>query len=148
MLTLTLGIGIAVSIVLFQVVGLSAGGVIAPGYISLVLDRPAILITIGLSALLSWALLQLLSRHLFLYGTRRFGVTILLALVITTGIQAMRATFGPLALEWAGLGFIVPGLIAHQMDRQGIVRTLLMLAIAAPLTRVLAVLVVPWWNIG
>ncbi|WP_197435217.1 poly-gamma-glutamate biosynthesis protein PgsC/CapC [Nitratireductor arenosus] len=146
MLTLTLGLGIAVSLALFQLTGLSAGGVIAPGYLALVLDRPGMLATIALAAFATWGLLLALSRVLFLYGTRRFGVAILLALVLTTGIQALRGGLGPIALEWGGLGFIVPGLIAHQMDRQGPVRTLLMIAIATPLTRALAVLVVPWWS--
>lgn len=146
MLTLTLGIGIAVSLVLFQLTALSAGGVIAPGYIALVLDRPGMLLTIALASFLSWGLLIVSARYLFLFGTRRFGMAILLGLLITTGIQALRGGLGPLALEWGGLGFIVPGLIAHQMDRQGPLRTLLMLSIAAPVTRVLAMLVVPWWN--
>lgn len=144
MLTLTIGLGIAVSLGLFQLTGLSAGGVISPGYIALVLDRPGMLATILLSAFAAWGLLVLLSRYLFLYGTRRFGMTILLALVLTTGIQALRGGLGPIALEWGGLGFIVPGLIAHHMDRQGPLRTLVMLAIAAPLTRVLAMVAVPW----
>jgi len=145
-LTLTLGIGIAFSLVLFQLVGLSAGGVIAPGYIALVLDRPGILSTIAICALVTWGLVAALSRVLFLYGTRRFGITILIALILTTGVQALRGGLGPIALEWGGLGFIVPGLIAHHIDRQGLLRTVLMLAIAAPLTRALATLVVPWWS--
>jgi hypothetical protein len=36
----------------------------------------------------------------------------------------------------------VPGLLAHQFDRQGILPTLLMLAIAAPVTRLIVILVV------
>lgn len=146
MLTLTLGIGIAVSLILFQLVGLSAGGVIAPGYIALVLDRPGILLTIMLCSLVTWGIVLLLSRLLFLYGTRRFGVTILIALILTTAVQSFRTEFGSIALEWGGLGFIVPGLIAHHIDRQGFFRTILMLAIAAPLTRVLTTFVVPWWS--
>src|SRR5690606_11542538 len=96
-LTLTLGIGIAVSLILFQLVGLSAGGVIAPGYVALVLDRPGILVTIALCALVTWGMVALLSRVLFLYGTRRFGVTILIALILTTGVQAHRGGLGPIA---------------------------------------------------
>lgn len=147
MLTLTIGIGVAVSLALFQITGLSAGGVISPGYIALVLDRPGMLVTILLAAFAAWGVLLLLSRYLFLYGTRRFGMTILIGLILTTGIQAARGGIGPIAFEWGGLGFIVPGLIAHQMDRQGPLRTLLLLAVAAPLTRVLAMIAVPWtWS--
>jgi len=34
----------------------------------------------------------------------------------------------PTYVEWAGIGFIVPGLLAHQFDRQGVLPTLAMLA--------------------
>jgi hypothetical protein len=50
--------------------------------------------------------------------------------------------FVPAYVEWVGLGLIVPGLLAHQFDRQGVLPTLLMLAIAAPLTRLIVILVV------
>jgi hypothetical protein len=45
-------------------------------------------------------------------------------------------------VEWVGLGLIVPGLLAHQFDRQGVLPTLAMLAIAAPLVRLILILVV------
>ena len=48
----------------------------------------------------------------------------------------------PVYVEWVGLGYIVPGLLAHQFDRQGVLPTLLMLAIAAPLVRLIVVLAV------
>jgi hypothetical protein len=48
----------------------------------------------------------------------------------------------PPFVEWAGLGFIVPGLLAHQFDRQGVLPTLIMLAIAAPLVRVILIVAV------
>lgn len=144
MLTLTLALGIVVSLGLFQLIGLSAGGVVAPGYIALVLDQPGMLLTIALATFASWALLVLLASRLHLYGTRRFGMAILLALPITTGIQVLRGGLGPIGLDWGGIGFIVPGLIAHQMDRQGILPTLLMLAVAAPLVRVLAMIFIRW----
>jgi hypothetical protein len=49
--------------------------------------------------------------------------------------------FVPTYVEWVGLGLIVPGLLAHQFDRQGLLPTLLMLAIAAPLTRLIVIVV-------
>lgn len=148
MLTLTLGLGVAVSLLLLQLTGLSAGGVIAPGYVALVLDRPGTLLGLALISLACWGLVALLSRWLFLYGARRFGLTVLLALVLGTGLELLQpgplaAGFG-LSLDWGGLAYIVPGLIAHQFDRQGLLPTLLMLAVAAPLVRLLATLALRW----
>jgi hypothetical protein len=45
-----------------------------------------------------------------------------------------------LSLEWSAFGYLVPGLIAYHFDRQGILRTLLMIAIAAPLVRTFVLL--------
>jgi gamma-polyglutamate biosynthesis protein CapC len=49
-----------------------------------------------------------------------------------------------LAGDWTGLGYIVPGLLAHQLDRQGFFTTMLLVAIAAPLVRVI-LLAITWW---
>lgn len=144
MLTLTLGIGVATSLLLLQITGLSAGGIISPGYVALVLDQPGALATLAATTALTWLIISLLARGLFLYGSRRFGVTILVAVTLSTGAQLLRVGFGPLTLDWGGFGFIVPGLIAHQLDRQGFVPTLLMLAIAAPLVRVLVTVLMNW----
>ena len=56
--------------------------------------------------------------------------------------KAFSPTFVSPYVEWVGLGLIVPGLLANQFDRQGVLPTLLMLAIAAPLVRLILVLVV------
>lgn len=142
MLTITLGIGVAVSVMLLAVAGLSAGGLIAPGYLALVLDQPITLLVLAGITLLTWLAVRALSRILFLYGPRRFGVAILISVLISSALELARPTFGPLGLEWRSIGYIVPGLVANQFDRQGVAPTVLMLAIAAPLTRLLALVIV------
>ncbi len=144
MLTITLGLGIFVSVVLHALIGLSAGGFVTAGYIALVLDQwPTLVVVIGL-ALVIWACLHFAARWLFLFGPRRFGLAILLSLVFSAGLELIRPFFGPLGLEWRTIGYIVPGLIANQIDRQGVVPTLVMIAIAAPIVRVLAMVIVRW----
>lgn len=144
MLTLTLSFGIVVSIILLGVTGLSAGGFITSGYVALVLDQPGTLFMLSLITVLTWGVVSLLSQVLFLYGPRRFGVAILVALVLSAALELMRPTFGPLGLEWRSVGYIVPGLIANQFDRQGFVPTAIMLLIAAPIVRVLAMVLIRW----
>jgi poly-gamma-glutamate biosynthesis protein PgsC/CapC len=140
-LTAALTIGIVVSLVLTEVIGLSAGGIIVPGYVALLLDRPAALGGFLLVAVASYGIVRALSMVLMLYGNRRFAVAVLTGLALGVGAQwASLST--PLSVEWVGLGLVVPGLLAHQFDRQGILPTLAMLAIAAPLVRLILVLVV------
>jgi poly-gamma-glutamate biosynthesis protein PgsC/CapC len=140
MLTLTLVIGILVSLGLMELTGIIAGAFVAPGYLALLLGEPRALVAVLLAVVATHLVVTLLAPWLFLYGTRRLAVTLLVGLVFTMGIAAMRGEFMSELLVWAGLGYIVPGLIAHQWYRQGLVPTALSLAIAAPLTRALALL--------
>ena len=144
MLTLTLAIGIVVSLILAQITGLSAGGIIAPGYVALMLDQPNALVALALVTGGTWLVVAVLARFLFLWGTRRFGLTVLVALVLGLGLAALRLPIGlaGIALDWGGLGYIVPGLIAHQIDRQGWVPTAAMVVLAAAIVRLAAMITV------
>jgi poly-gamma-glutamate biosynthesis protein PgsC/CapC len=140
-LTAALTIGIVVSLALTEAVGLSAGGIIVPGYVALLLDRPMVLAGFLAVALASYGILRALGTGLMLYGSRRFAVAVLAGLTLSTGVQWASPAV-PLYVEWVGLGLIVPGLLAHQFDRQGVLPTLAMLAIAAPLVRLVLILAV------
>ena len=142
MLTAALIIGIVVSLVLTEVVGLTAGGIIVPGYVALLLDRPTALWGFLVVALASYGIVRALGTLLMLYGTRRFAVAVLAGLTLSVGAQWASPLLVPAYVEWVGLGLIVPGLLANQFDRQGVLPTLAMLAIAAPLVRLILLLVV------
>lgn len=142
MLTAALIIGVLVSLLMTELVGLTPGGIIVPGYVALLLDRPAALLGFLLVALASFGIVLTLGTRLMLYGSRRFAVAVLCGLTLSVGAQWVAPIYMPPYVEWAGLGFIVPGLLAHQFDRQGILPTLLMLAIAAPLVRIILIVAV------
>jgi poly-gamma-glutamate biosynthesis protein PgsC/CapC len=142
MLSTTLVIGVVVSLLLTEVAGVVAGGIIVPGYVALVLDRPAALLGFLIIGLASYSVIRLLRTRLLLFGSRRFAVAVLTGLSLSVVAQRVSDTLIPGPIEWAGLGLIVPGLLAHQFDRQGILKTLAALAVAAPLTRLLTILAV------
>jgi poly-gamma-glutamate biosynthesis protein PgsC/CapC len=135
-------IGVVVSLLLSEIAGVTAGGIIVPGYIALVLDRPAALLGFLVIGLASYGVIRLVRTRMLLFGSRRFAVAVLTGLSFSLVAQWISGfvMLGP--IEWAGIGLIVPGLLAHQFDRQGVLKTLAALAIAAPLTRLLAVMTV------
>jgi len=141
-LTAALIIGIVVSLGLTELTGLTAGGIVVPGYVALLLDRPTALAGFLLVALASYGVVWALGTVLMLYGRRRFAVAVLTGLTLSVAAQWASPLFVPTYVEWVGLGLIVPGLLAHQFDRQGVLPTLAMLAIAAPLVRLILLLVV------
>ncbi len=150
MLTAALIVGVVVSLLLTELVGLSAGGIIVPGYVALLFDRPAALLGFLIVAGASYTIVLGLGTRIMLFGTRRFTVAVLVGLTLSVGAQwASRAAgplnldfFAPVHVEWVGLGYIVPGLLAHQFDRQGVVPTLVMLAIAAAIVRLILLVAV------
>jgi poly-gamma-glutamate biosynthesis protein PgsC/CapC len=142
MLTASLVTGVLVSLLLTELIGLSAGGVIVPGYVALLLDRPISLIGFILAALLSYGLVRWLSNYLMLYGNRRFSLILLIGMTLSIAAQWFSPALTSAHLEWAGIGFIVPGLLGHQFDRQGIVPSLLMLTIASVITRLCLLMIV------
>jgi poly-gamma-glutamate biosynthesis protein PgsC/CapC len=139
-LTAALIVGIVVSLALTELVGLSAGGIIVPGYVALLLDRPSALMGFLLVAAASYGIVRALGTVLMLYGNRRFAIAVLTGLTLSVGAQWASPLLAPFPVE-VGLGLIVPGLLAHQFDRQGVLPTLTMLAIAAPLVRLILILV-------
>ena len=117
-------LGVLVSLVFHELVGISPGGIIVPGYIALLLDEPVrVAVTIGLS-LLTWGAVRLLSEHIILFGRRRFAVFILISFLLryATGLITAEAHL-PVTAAMV-IGYLVPGILAHEIDKQGLVKTL------------------------
>jgi poly-gamma-glutamate biosynthesis protein PgsC/CapC len=144
MLTTALVTGIVVNILLYEITGLAAGGIISSGYVALILDQPIQLAILAALVAVTFGAMRTLSQVMILYGARRLGLTVLVGVALSTGAQHVRFEAGPTLIEWGGLGYIVPGLIAYHWERQGLLPTLAMLAIAAPLVRLITLLVTPW----
>ena len=141
--TVAIGLGLIVSLLFTEFFGLAVGGMIVPGYIALSLHRPAdILLTLGV-ALTTYGAVLLISKLAFVYGRRRIVLMILFGFLIGSLVRAVPV----LAAEGAGLGagqtagmigvigYIIPGLIALWIDRQGLVATLAPLMTSAVIVR-------------
>lgn len=127
MLIESIAIGLVLGFFLFEWTGLVAGGLIAPGYFALSLERPGtIALCLGV-ALCTMLCMRLLSRFCLLYGRRRFILCVLVGFVLqwTLGAAVMGTDAALGRVET--VGYIIPGLVAHEMDRQGPCLTLLAL---------------------
>ncbi len=78
MIEISIGLGIILSLVLSEALGVTAGGIIVPGYISLFLDQPVQVVSTFLVAILVWLIIKVLSRVMFLYGKRRIVLALIL----------------------------------------------------------------------
>lgn len=139
---LYIGIGLVVSLLYAEMFSVAPGGIIVPGYLALgVADPIAVLATLGVS-LLTFFIVRVLASVTILYGRRRTALMILLAFLLGSLVRAAYEVT-PLAGEFEIdiIGYIVPGLIAIWMDRQGVLVTVSSALTATVITRLAALLI-------
>lgn len=119
MVELALGLGIALNLLFTEVLGLTSGGLVVPGYLALHLSQPArVLATIAVGGATFAAVRYGWMRLAVLYGRRRFGVTILTGFVLHA-LYTLVLSSAPAPADLRVVGYIVPGLIANTALAQG-----------------------------
>ncbi len=122
---IAIGLGMVLSLILSETLGVVAGGIIVPGYFALHLQHvPSVFMTFFI-ACLTYLIIHILSKFLLIYGKRRLILSLLLAFIIGIIFRAF------VNFEVDYIGFIIPGLIASWIDRQGIVRRVSIIIIEA-----------------
>ena len=139
MIEISIGLGIILSLVLSEALGVTAGGIIVPGYISLFLDQPVQVVSTFLVAILVWMIIKGLSKVMFLYGKRRIVLALILGFFfgyLSRTIYVDTESIKSVAV----IGNIIPGLIANWMDRQGVVRTVSVVLLTAVIVKLLVII--------
>ncbi|WP_448523022.1 poly-gamma-glutamate biosynthesis protein PgsC [Pseudothermotoga sp.] len=134
-------IGILISALFIEFTGFYPGGIVVPVWLSFYIDQPLRILGTILLALLCLLIYKLARRYFFVYGRRRFALFILLSAVLTLLFKRFlfRASLSSVELET--VGWIIPGLIANTMERQGIFISIISM-IAVSLTIRLVAMVV------
>lgn len=121
-------LGVIVSMLFYERLHLTTGGAIVPGYLAVFLPRPLfIAVALGVAYATFHFVNHVLTRRVILYGRRKFEAEILTSLVLVAACTLAAGLLAGLRPEMAalyGIGFIIPGIIAHDMKRQGPARTL------------------------
>ena len=133
-----IGLGLLVSLIFSETLGLAAGGMVVPGYVALMVHEPLRLAGTILVSLLTLGAIKLVSRYALIYGRRRIVVAVLFGFVF----GALSRDFFVFKLrgipvEFQTIGYVIPGLIANWMDRQGVVQTICVMITTAVLVRLL-----------
>lgn len=102
----------------FQRTGISCGGIISPGLMAMELDNfPGLAVSLG-AALITWLLLALAMRAWGVFGRQRLA----LALALALAIKMLLSFWGLAPSLW--LGWVVPGLMGADFQRQDFVPTI------------------------
>jgi poly-gamma-glutamate biosynthesis protein PgsC/CapC len=142
LLPLAVGIGLAVSLLFGELFALAAGGMVVPGYLALNLRRPFDVALTIVSGFATFAVVRALSSLVILYGRRRTVMMILVGYLVGAGVRALVGDVSvPGGVELTVIGFIIPGLIAIWLDRQGVLETLAAMITATVVVRLVLILV-------
>lgn len=136
------GIGLVLSLLFSETLGVAAGGMVVPGYIALMLHHPLRIVGTVLVSLLTFLTMKFLSNYMFIYGRRRTVMVILLGFVFGwLSRELLVIETNMITIELQTIGLIIPGLIANWMERQGIVKTIATMIIAAVFIRMILMIV-------
>ena len=133
----TLLIGLLLAVVFIEVFGIYPGGIIVPAYIALYIDSPVrILVTVAI-AFVCIFLYRYLSRFFIVFGKRRFVMFIFLGALLAQlwALISPQLFSDPIGLR--AIGWIIPGLLANNLERQKAIPTLASLVTVSVVTYVI-----------
>jgi poly-gamma-glutamate biosynthesis protein PgsC/CapC len=120
----TLSVGIVLALFYVELTGVYPGGIIVPAYFALFLDRPLPLAATLAVSLACLGVYRGMSRFFILFGRRRFVVLLLLGVLISQLLTLLLPRLLPSAGGLRVIGWIVPGLLANNLEKQKALPTL------------------------
>jgi gamma-polyglutamate biosynthesis protein CapC len=131
-----IALGLVMSLIFSETLGLAAGGMVVPGYLALMIHEPLRIAGTVACALLTLGALKLLSRQMLIYGRRRIVFSVLLGFAFgALSRDMLLLKYQAVPLDFRAIGYVIPGLIANWMERQGILSTLCVMTTTAVLVR-------------
>lgn len=126
---MVLAFGIIISMLVYERWRLTGGAAVVAGYLGLFVDRPLyILTTVGMAVVAFYIVDRVVARRMFLYGRRRVVVMVIIGLFLQLLSGAVAYLLNK-DLTWLnglyGVGYVLPGLIAQDIERQGASKTVL-----------------------
>ena len=135
---LAIGLGMLISLLFSETVGVMGGGIIVPGYFAMYLQDSLSVFFTFIIAYITYLIIYFLSKYLLIYGRRRVILSLLIAFLI--GL-IFRKGIGTSSFNIDYIGFIIPGLIASWMDKQGVFRTISVVLIQSSLVHFILMLI-------
>ena len=133
-------LSILLSFAASEFLGVFTGGLITSGYLAFYLEQPLRLALTHAAAILTWGVVRLLASRVLIFGRRRYMAAILLGYVAGWALGQVFGLFRAIPYDMRVIGYIVPGLLANDMLRQGVTRTVLMSLLATGIIRLVLML--------
>ncbi|MFC1554616.1 poly-gamma-glutamate biosynthesis protein PgsC [candidate division KSB1 bacterium] len=134
-------ISLLISLLYTGITGLFPGGVIVPSYLVLFIEQPERIAGTLAASFLTYIIYNISSRYLLLFGRRRFVFMIFVGAIWTLLWYEYIPAIFPASLEFRVIGWVIPGLIANNFERQGVVLTTASLIIVTVVSYVIGKMV-------
>lgn len=118
-------LALLISLIFTELTNLLPGGIIVPFYFALYLDDPVKILATVISALIAMVAVKFLSRYTILYGRRKFALYLIIG--ILEKILFTYLYFGNSYMFYnlsMTIGYLVPGILGREMEKQGVLKTL------------------------
>jgi gamma-polyglutamate biosynthesis protein CapC len=142
LLSISIGLGLGVNLLLSEFFGIAGGGLVVPGYLALHLTEPITMIVTLAAGLAAFILVRALGSIIIVFGRRRTVLMILAGYLVGMAARYFIEAHGAgVGMEHRVVGYIIPGLIAVWLDRRGIVESFCSLITASVVVRLILILV-------
>lgn len=131
MLHSAVALSILLSFVSSELLGILTGGLISGGYIAFYLEQPFRVLSTMVLALITYGIVKLMYHFMLIYGRRRFVLTVVISILLSTLYERLFFYMSSIPFDTRIIGYIIPGLIANDFEKQGIFKTLFMVLIIA-----------------
>jgi len=142
LIQISIGLGLFVSLMFSEFLGLAAGGMVVPGYFALSLGDPVKVAVTLLVGILTFLVVRFMMFFTVIYGRRRTVLMILVGFLVGYVVRNfVNFEVSAFEVDLDIIGYIIPGLIAIWIDRQGMMETTSTLLISSVLVRLALILI-------
>ena len=132
MLQIAVSLSVILGFLSSELLGIASGGLISAGYLAFFFSSPLRIVSTVVLASFIFGIVSVLDNWLFIYGKRRFALCVILGIILS--FFANKFFVGKLVFDDVRVvGYMISGLIANDMLKQGILKTILCIIIISAL---------------
>lgn len=117
-------LGVLVSIIFYEITHISPGGIIVPGLMAMYINQPARMIYTVVVAIITYFIVKLMSKYFIIFGKRRFALMVIISIVLNLILELIISAASINLISVSLIGYTIAGLIANEISKQGIKRTI------------------------
>jgi gamma-polyglutamate biosynthesis protein CapC len=137
-----IGLGLLVSLFFAEALGLTASGLVVPGYVALHLNQPLLVIGTLVAGVVTMLVVRAIGRVVLLFGRRTLVLCVIVGYLVGQGVPLLLGLgLGTRFPDIGVIGYIISGLIGYWMVRQGILETTATVIMASVVVRLILVIV-------